>query len=87
MNPEHISIAEAKKSFSDLLGRVAYGHKKIVITKRGRPIALLSPVEEGEEKTFQFKGWLDEGDPFFETVDRIVQERVKHRPRRVKGKK
>jgi prevent-host-death family protein len=87
MKQEHVSVAEAKKSFSDLLGKVAYGHKKIVITKRGRPIALLSPVEEGEEKTFQFKGWLDEGDPFFETVDRILQERAELRPRMVKGKK
>lgn len=87
MNPERVSVAEAKKSFSDLLGKVAFGHKKIVITKRGKPIAMLSPVEEGWEKAFQLKGWLDEGDPFFAAVDRIVRERVEHRPRIIKGRK
>jgi prevent-host-death family protein len=80
-------VAEAKKSFSNLLGKVAFGHKKIIITKRGKPIAQLSPVEEGEEKIFQAKGWREEGDPFFATVDQIVQERVEHKPRIVKGKK
>lgn len=87
MNPEHISVAEAKKSFSDLLGKVAYGHKKIIITKRGKPIAQLTPVEEGEEITFQVKGWLDEGDPFFAAVDRVVQEREKHKPMMDKKRK
>ncbi len=48
MNQETISIAEAKKTFSELLGKVAYGKKRIVITKRGKPMALLSPPEEAD---------------------------------------
>jgi prevent-host-death family protein len=46
MNQETISIAEAKRTFSGLLGKVAYGGKRVVITKRGKPMALLSPSEE-----------------------------------------
>lgn len=87
MNPEHVSVAEAKKFFSDLLGKVTYGHKKIVITKRGKPIALLSPVEEEGGNPLQVQGWLDENDPFFMSVERIVRERAGHRPRVVKGRK
>lgn len=87
MEQETVSIAEAKKTFSELLGKVAYGKKRIIITKRGKPMALLSPPGEKDSPTFQVRGWLDENDPFFGTVDRIVQERGDHRPRVLKGKK
>jgi prevent-host-death family protein len=87
MNQETISIAEAKKTFSELLGKVAYGKKRIVITKRGKPMALLSPPEEIDSPIFEFKGWLKESDPFFSAIDRIVQERADHNPRVFKRKK
>jgi len=87
MNQETISIAEAKRTFSELLGKVAYGKKRIVITKRGKPMALLSPSDEADSTTFQCKGWVNESDPFFSAVDQIVQERAAHRPRVLKRKK
>lgn len=87
MNQETISIAEAKKTFSELLGKVAYGNKRIVITKRGKPMALLSPLEKNDSPIFEFKGWLNESDPFFSAIDRIVQERAEHKPRVLKRKK
>jgi len=87
MNQETISIAEAKKTFSELLGKVAYGKKRIVITKRGKPMALLSPSEEADPSTFQCKGWLNESDPFFSAIDRIVQGRAVHKPIVLKRKK
>jgi prevent-host-death family protein len=87
MNQETISIAEAKKTFSELLGRVAYGKKRILITKRGKPMALLSPSEEADSTPFQCQGWADEDDPFFSAIDQIVQERAVHRPRVLKRKK
>ena len=87
MNQETISIAEAKKTFSELLGKVAYGKKRIIITKRGKPMALLSPAEETDSPIFEFKGWLNESDPFFSAIDRIVQERTNHNPRVLKRKK
>ncbi len=44
-----LNVAEAKKRFSDLLGRVAYGGETILITRRGKPMAKLVPLVEGEK--------------------------------------
>ena len=43
-----VSVADAKKHLSDILGKVAYGRESITITKRGRPIAEIIPIEEGK---------------------------------------
>jgi len=81
MNQQSISVAEAKKHFSDLLGRVAYGKEQIIITKRGKPMARLVPTEENDEHLVQAKGWLKEDDPFFQTIESIVRNRSKHTSR------
>ncbi|MBI1849554.1 MAG: type II toxin-antitoxin system Phd/YefM family antitoxin [Planctomycetes bacterium] len=77
------NIAEAKKRFSELIGRVAVGGISIVITRRGRPMAKLVPWNspEGSGHLGDVKGWLDEDDSFFATVDEIVKSRSKHAPR------
>ncbi|MFQ5739242.1 MAG: type II toxin-antitoxin system Phd/YefM family antitoxin [Acidobacteriota bacterium] len=79
-----VNVAEAKRRFSDLLGRVAYGKETILITRRGRPMARLVPVrkvESGENELAALRGWLDDEDPFFEIVEGIVSDRGEHRPR------
>ena len=79
-----VNVADAKRSFSDLLGRVAYGRETIVITRRGRPMAKLVPIEKPSSKPNELastKGWLDDDDPFFQIMDQIVAERQHHRPR------
>jgi prevent-host-death family protein len=77
-----VSVADAKRGFSDLLGRVAYGGETVLITRRGKPMAKLVPVEREERKTrFADVGWLDDDDPFFEIVDEIVAARARHKPR------
>ena len=86
MNEQTINVADAKKRFSELLGKVAYGKERIVITKRGRPMARLVPAEQPEMHLGDVKGWLDENDPFFATIDSIVQNRDNHTPRILKGK-
>lgn len=85
MNEQTINVADAKKRFSELLGKVAYGKERIVITKRGRPMARLVPAEEPEEHLGDVKGWLDENDSFFGIIDSIVQSRNNHTPRILKG--
>lgn len=78
-----VNVAEAKRSFSELLGRVAYGHESITILKRGRPMARLVPVDpQARRPLADFKGWLSDDDPFFEAMDRILAERHA-RPARV----
>lgn len=46
-----LNVAEAKKRFSDLLGRVAYGGETILITRRGKPMAKLVPLVEKETES------------------------------------
>jgi prevent-host-death family protein len=81
MNEEIINITDAKKHFSEILGQVAYGKKQILITKRGKPMARLVPADEINMHLSNAKGWLEDDDPFFESIDRIIQERSKHVPR------
>jgi len=80
-----VSVAEAKKHFSELLNRVAYGHEEVIVTKRGKPVAILStPSERG---LGSIKGWLDVRDPFLKAIDEIIEKRHRHKPRIVKGRK
>lgn len=73
-----INVAEAKKSLSELLGRVAYGRETFTIVKRGRPMARLVPATEKNSGSLaDVKGWLEDDHPFFKHI-----ERHKRRPRR-----
>jgi prevent-host-death family protein len=87
MTTKEVSVAEAKKHFSDLLGRVAYRGERITISKRGKPMAILVPPAEvrGQKGITEFRGWLDPSDPFFQVMDQIVADREKHIPRVLKG--
>ena len=78
-----VNVADAKRHFSDLLGRVAYGRETILITRRGRPMAKLVPVDAESEKKglAALCGWLADDDPFFEIMKGIEAERKRHRPR------
>jgi len=58
MTEEMVNVAEAKKHFSELLGRVAFGKEHILITKRGKPMARLVPADETNIHLSNAKGWL-----------------------------
>ena len=81
MNEKTINVAEAKKHFSELLGQVAYSKKHILITKRGKPMARLIPAEGSDMHLSDARGWLEDDDPFFDAIDRIVKDRSMHLPR------
>ena len=89
MTTKEVSVAEAKKHFSDLLGQVAYGRKRIRILKRGKPMAVMVPPDENREgeRLSKTTGWLEPDDPFFEMVDQIIRERGDHVPRISKTRK
>jgi len=77
-----VSVAEAKKSLSELLGRGAYGRETITIQKRGKPMARLVPVAKPPVGHLaDVKGWLPNDDPFFTYIEEIVRNR--HTPRSV----
>ena len=83
MTRKEVSVAEAKKHLSDLLGRVAYRGERITISKRGKPMAILVPATEvpEEEHLGKVKGWLEPDDPFLEVIGQVISNRSKHRPR------
>jgi prevent-host-death family protein len=83
MTIKNYSIADAKKHFSEILGRVAYRGERIQISKRGKPLAMIVPstTEQGEDHLSKVQGWLEESDPFFNIVDQIVHGRERHVPR------
>ena len=85
MTEETVNIAKAKKHFSELLGQVAFGKKHILITKRGKPMARLVPADELDMHLCDAKGWLENSDPFFDIIDRIILDRSKHVPRILKN--
>jgi len=41
-----VSVTEAKKSFSELLNRAAYGNERIVVTSHDKPKAAVISVED-----------------------------------------
>lgn len=45
-----ISSAEFRNNFFQILEQVEQTHKEIVITRRGKPIAKLVHIDEGEKK-------------------------------------
>ena len=83
MKKVSVSVAEAKRDFSELLGRVAYGKETITITRHGKPMAVLAPPATSEGLV-SVRGWLDDDDSFFKEVQHIVKERRKHRIRPVR---
>lgn len=60
MSNMEYSVAEAKKHFSELLSRVAFGGERITIAKRGKPLAMLVPpaAEPGPDHASRVRGCL-----------------------------
>ena len=87
MTTKTVNVAEAKKHLSELLGRVAYGGERIMISKRGKPMAVMIPPNEAstEQNLSEVEGWLEPDDAFFETIDQIVHDRATHPPRATKA--
>jgi hypothetical protein len=47
-------------------------------------MARLVPADEIDVHLSKAKGWLEDEDPFFDAIDRIVKDRAKHVPRILK---
>lgn len=43
---ERIKTDKARAEFGTVLNRVAYGHERIVLERRGKPLAALIPLED-----------------------------------------
>ncbi len=45
----HMSVAEVKRHFADVVGRVAHGGERIIVERRGHPVVAIVAVEEARE--------------------------------------
>lgn len=43
-----LTVSEAREEFAELVNRVAYGHERVRLARRGREIAALVPVADLE---------------------------------------
>ena len=43
-----LSAAEARNEFSEILNRAAFGKERIVLTRRGKDLAAIVPIEDLE---------------------------------------
>jgi prevent-host-death family protein len=70
MTKKTVSLAEAKSRLSELVVRAAYGREEFVITRRGRPAALLTFLRPGEKgrDLADVRGWLPGNNPLFEAL-------------------
>ena len=80
MKKASVSVAQAKRDFSALLGRVAYGKETITITRHGKPMAVLGPPDLSGGLG-AVRGWLDDSDPFFKEIQRVITQRKKQKMR------
>lgn len=66
------NVHEAKTNFSKLLNLIGMG-EQVVISKSGKPVALMSPYRSSEttseRKPGLFKGKIKFGDDFFAPLD------------------
>lgn len=87
MHKQEISIADAKTHFSELINKVIYGHEEIIITKRGKPVAVISVSDEKKAGLASVKGWLKEDDRFLKEMDKIIEDRHSKRLRTAKAQR
>jgi prevent-host-death family protein len=82
------TLTEAKSKFSEIINRIIYKKEKIMITKKGKKVAMVIPMEEykqdGEEGLIKAVGALAGlEDSVDEMVDLIYEARTKETTREV----
>lgn len=43
-----MSTVEARENFSELINKAAYGNKRVILTRRGKPLVAVISLEELE---------------------------------------
>lgn len=83
------TLTEAKAKFSELISRVHFSKEKFTITRKGKPVALVSPIsetvtDEGKEGLILAKGVLkDLDDDMDELIETIYKNREEALDRKV----
>ena len=66
-----------------LVGAVSRQGLTVLLTREGEPVAKIVPAERSEKPRplSLVSGWLEDDDPFFKTMDELVEARFNHLPR------
>ena len=69
------TLTEAKAKLSELISRVHFGNEKFTITRKGKPVALVTPINENpdegkEEGLIRARGALSDLD---DIIDELVE--------------
>ena len=81
---KNLSVADAKKHFSELMGRVAYNKERFLIERHGKPMAALVSAEDLarlERESKAPKGLRGAGGAWseFDELDKMVEDIYKQR--------
>ena len=83
-----ISVAEAKRRFSDVLGSVRYRGERYVIERNGTPMAAIVPLSDLEPAAEQPRsgflaliGAFGDAPEYAETLDTTARDRERQRSR------
>ena len=89
---EVVSVADAKRRFSELIERVGRG-ERFLVTRRGKPVLALVPAHEaaaGKDEAPKKRGlmavWgilegVEGADAWYEEMQRVVADRKNYPPR------
>jgi prevent-host-death family protein len=81
--PETLSVAETRRRFAEVLGKVTYGSEEFIITRKGKPVARIvpyvAPPVDRPRTLVEVKGWLDPKDSFFQALASIRKRSSKPR--------
>jgi prevent-host-death family protein len=85
---QSFSISEAKSKFSEIINRVIYKNERFIVTKKGKKVAMVIPLEEehdeADEGLLKGRGALAEFDSEVdEMVNSIYEARKKEMGREV----
>ena len=65
MEDKHMSVAEVKRHFSDVMAEVIHTKRRVVVERRGRPMVAIVPLGEREvdtrtpgQRLAAIKAWL-----------------------------
>jgi len=89
MADKHMGVAEVKRRFADVVGEVMHTKKRIIVERRGRPVAAIVPLPKGDprrpgQRLAEAIGCADEdGETFRKLMGEVVTRRRRRMPRRL----
>ena len=57
---KRVSVANAKARLSSLMAEVAFGGEKVIIERRGKPMAVLVSLDLNKSQSNQAKAWPED---------------------------